>query len=355
MHQTHKRAGDFNYWRKGKRIDSMMRLLKALKPNRDIIFLLALLLLFQMLFFSYSTFRSTALIAKGPTVEDAEQDTRHDEPASRELESNGIEMWGSAFGIGSPVVIQNTRDTRQIKIDWAILVLNLGVCYLLSVLLLNGVIMASERLWPKQQDLANACVQNWLKGPGWRLFSALGLLVLGLLWLGLHPSFYYMVGLLLVPLAWWVMLVVLVLRIGVQNFMVRRHQVPAQKRIGAVLRYAYLIGIFVAATILLIFAVPMKMGFLTAEPTLSRLVNEDNLALSPRLIEDVRAGPYVVSAQATTSRRKDRSDLNKRVVFILANDHEAGFIYSPTGIDDLAYNEGNKGHLFGNWYWMKED
>ncbi|MHC4426753.1 MAG: hypothetical protein ACYSYV_11755 [Planctomycetota bacterium] len=336
----------------------MTRLLRALKPNRYVLLLLALLLLLQIVFFSYETGTfyigtyDIAASSDGPTVNDAEQDRRYGEPASDELESNGMETWDSTFGIGSPVVIQ---DTRQIRVDWAILVLNLGVSYLLSVLLLKGGIMASRLLRPAQQDLATARAQNWLKGPGWRLFSALGLLVLSLLWLGLHPSFYYMDGLVFVPLAWSVMLVVLVLRIGVQDFMMRRHQLSAQKRIGIVLRYACLIGAFVAATVVLIFAVPMKMGFLIAEPTLSRLVHEDDLALSPKLVEDVRAGPYAVSAQATNSRREHRSDLSKRVIFILANDHEAGFIYSPTGIDDLAYNAGNKGHLFGNWYWMKED
>ncbi|MHC4296696.1 MAG: hypothetical protein ACYS7Y_05290 [Planctomycetota bacterium] len=288
-------------------------------------------------------------------MEDAKQARRPSEPDSGEVESNGIETWGLRFGIGSPVVIQNTRDRRQIKIDWATLVLNLGACYLLSALLLKGGIMASQQLWPARQDLAAAHAQNWLKGPSWRLFAASGLAVLGLLWLGLHPSFYYMDGLFFVPLAWGIMLVVLILRIGIQSFLVRRHQASAQKRIGAVLRYAYLVIIFVVATILLIFAVPMKIGFLTAKPALSRLVNEDNLALSPKLVEDVRAGPYVVSAKATNSYRKNRSDLNKRVILILANDHEAAFIYSPTGIDDLWYNEGNRGHLAGNWYWMKED
>ncbi len=31
------------------------------------------------------------------------------------------------------------------------------------------------------------------------------------------------------------------------------------------------------------------------------------------------------------------------------------FAYSESGIDDLCYNSGSKGHLLGNWYWMKED
>lgn len=40
---------------------------------------------------------------------------------------------------------------------------------------------------------------------------------------------------------------------------------------------------------------------------------------------------------------------------MLADDSEAGFIYSPGGIADLCYNSGNSGHLMGPWYWMKAD
>lgn len=176
-----------------------------------------------------------------------------------------------------------------------------------------------------------------------------------LLWLGCQPRFYYLTGFFLVLLAWGGMLFVLVLRMAVQSYLARQHQVSAPKRTGIVLRYACFVGILVAATVLLYFAVPMRVGFLTAMPTLSRLVDRDNPALSQEPDEDVRAGLYVLSARATKARRERGVDTDKRVVFILANDHEAGFIYSPTGIDDLAYNAGSKGHLFGDWYWMKED
>ena len=43
------------------------------------------------------------------------------------------------------------------------------------------------------------------------------------------------------------------------------------------------------------------------------------------------------------------------LIFVLADDVESGFIYSPNGIGDLRYNAGSAGHLMGNWYWMAED
>ena len=51
-------------------------------------------------------------------------------------------------------------------------------------------------------------------------------------------------------------------------------------------------------------------------------------------------------------RRCHRQD---RIYFQFRNDGESAIIHSESGIDDLCYNSGAKGHLIGNWYWMKED
>ncbi|MEX0712907.1 MAG: hypothetical protein WD278_11195, partial [Pirellulales bacterium] len=64
---------------------------------------------------------------------------------------------------------------------------------------------------------------------------------------------------------------------------------------------------------------------------------------------DQRCGLYTISAAAS------RKQVPERLVFVLADDAESGFIYSPNGIEGFRYNSGNTGHLFGNWYWMKED
>ena len=106
---------------------------------------------------------------------------------------------------------------------------------------------------------------------------------------------------------------------------------------------------------MVVFEAPLRVWFLTARPGLTRLVNEDALEESPKLTEDTRVGLYVVSAEVTNRQRAGRWDDSRLLVFILADDHESGFIYGPGGIDDLRYNTGSKGHLFGDWYWMKED
>lgn len=319
----------------------MTTLLGALKPNRYVFLLFALLLLFQLVVFSCSTFQVTLAPAY--------------ELDSGEVERVATDTWESRLGVGAPVIIERTRDTRKIDIRWQILAANLGACYLLSVLLMRGAVGAARLLRSGPPERAAARVEQWLNGPGWRLFSALGALVLWLLWLGLQPGFYYLVGLCLVIMAWMLFLLVLIVRLGVQGYLARQHRSSAPKWTVPALRYACFIGTLLAATILLFFTMPLRLGFLTAKSTLSRLVDQDKLSLSRELTEDVRAGVYVVSAGATNRRRERGIDTGKRIVFILADDHEAGFIYSPGGIDDLAYNDGNKGHLLGDWYWMKED
>ena len=44
-----------------------------------------------------------------------------------------------------------------------------------------------------------------------------------------------------------------------------------------------------------------------------------------------------------------------QVYFVLADHSESAFVYSPSGIADIEFNAGSKGHLFGDWYWIKED
>jgi hypothetical protein len=97
-------------------------------------------------------------------------------------------------------------------------------------------------------------------------------------------------------------------------------------------------------TLLVACRIPLHMGFLTAWPGLTVLVEKGVLDA------DQRCGLYTISA---AQRRK--CHVPGRIIFILADDAESGFIYSPNGIEDLCYNSGNKGHLFGNWYWMTED
>lgn len=74
------------------------------------------------------------------------------------------------------------------------------------------------------------------------------------------------------------------------------------------------------------------------------------------LAKDVRIGLYTFSASETNRRYLSGIGSGKyRAFFLAGNRSEAAFIYSTEGIEDLIYNRGSRGHLCGNWYWMKED
>ena len=109
--------------------------------------------------------------------------------------------------------------------------------------------------------------------------------------------------------------------------------------------------------VLIGFRVSLRLAFLAAEPALSEIVEREGVAGFDGLDADVRAGVYTISGDWTTERLLwwDEGEERDMVVFILADPWESGFIYSETGIDDLRYNSGNKGWLFGDWYWMTED
>ena len=203
------------------------------------------------------------------------------------------------------------------------------------------------------EDRSRARAERCLRGPGWAFFVGVSVVALCLVGMGLHPSFYYMTGFFLLFMAWGALMVVILLRAAMRDWVVRRHDPSTLKSKGAYRRWLWLFSLVISVTVLLMFHVPLRIGFLTARPGLAPWVNEDALDQSPWLTEDLRVGLYVVSASMTNQRR--RVDKGERVVIILADDHESGFIYSPAGIDDLPYNAGRKGHLFGDWYWMKED
>ena len=204
---------------------------------------------------------------------------------------------------------------------------------------------------------APSLVRGWSRPAGWPLFSVFGFLLAWLLWLGLYPSFYYMTGLAVAFLAWAGTAVVFLLRVMVQLHFLTRHQVPVSGRQLAIRRWSIAFAALLVVTLLLVHKIPLRIGFLTARPALSRLVAEVSTGQLTVMKEDARAGLYTVSAEMTNWRLRGSYDgaPADRIVFVLANDSEAAFIFSPSGIDNLAYNSGSKGHVFGDWYWMKED
>ena len=103
-------------------------------------------------------------------------------------------------------------------------------------------------------------------------------------------------------------------------------------------------------TLLVAFKAPMHLGFAFARPALDQVIKMDFEPSGSFSISKASVGPYSIYQQAN----RDCHD-KSRIYFTLSNDVEAGFVYSTTGIDDLCYNSGSKGHLSGNWYWMAED
>ena len=111
-------------------------------------------------------------------------------------------------------------------------------------------------------------------------------------------------------------------------------------------------------TVAVVFKVPIRLGFALIRPALERVLEGRTAASFEGLQADIPAPLYRVSAEATNQRMKrdrERGVNTNRVLFVVAGDSEAAFIYSPGGVDDLAFNSGSVGRLAGNWYWMKED
>lgn len=182
------------------------------------------------------------------------------------------------------------------------------------------------------------------------MLTAVSIPSLWLLWLGLDPSFYYMTDVAFLVPYWGG--VALLYALGVVSIpTIVRRQCKAQPRWWPQPdRLFFLLPVIV--TLLIVTHVPLRLGFLTAWPRLAVLgqAGRPDGALGEHDLQDEECGLYTISLAWTRG-----CHIPGRIVFVLADDLESGFIYSPNGIEDLCYNSGNSGHLIGNWYWMKED
>jgi len=166
-----------------------------------------------------------------------------------------------------------------------------------------------------------------------------------LLWEGMFPAFYYMVHLFIVP-AWAIVLgTFIATRIALA--------IPFARATGRPIVWSGAAGVLGLAGVVmvsLLLKVPLHVGFAFAESDLNRTIAEEAEAGQDFHLSRSSYGLYGVLQLA---RRKCHDD--QRIYFTHANDGEAAFVYSTNGIDDLCYNSGTKGHLSGNWYWIKED
>ena len=164
-----------------------------------------------------------------------------------------------------------------------------------------------------------------------------------LFWQTLHPAFYYM--------EW--MLLVLVLAFVVPPLCLT---LALNGKILSQWKFALYFLLLLSAAAY--FKIPLKLAFLTIRPQLTEIVSATTPNSFSGLQSDINSPLFRISAESTTirNRRIPGDDCNtNRILFILADDAESAFIYSPGGIQDLCYNSGSSGHLTGDWYWMKED
>jgi hypothetical protein len=167
------------------------------------------------------------------------------------------------------------------------------------------------------------------------------------LYLALFPSFYYMVWLFF-GIVLWGLVAFAYLCQALALWLTACSKRVAMPSPGPG-SSGFIIGMLVLVSLLVGFKVPLHASFLLARPGLEEALAEhsDDLDEIGRRYDNF--GIYSIRKAHRPCHKKDR------VFFSFRNDGEAAIIYSESGIDDLCYNSGNKGHLFGNWYWMKED
>ncbi|MCF7974094.1 MAG: hypothetical protein K9N55_09790 [Phycisphaerae bacterium] len=167
------------------------------------------------------------------------------------------------------------------------------------------------------------------------------------LYLALFPGFYYMDWIFFGFMLWGTVAAatlceVLALWIMARWKRVKLSSLPSRSP-------HFIVGMLVLVSLLVGFKVPLYASFLLARPELEEAIGTYSDDLDQIGRSYYRFGIYAIRGADRGCHKKDR------VYFRFRNDGEAAIIYSESGIDDLCYNSGNKGHLVGNWHWMKED
>ncbi|MFZ9937629.1 MAG: hypothetical protein ACO3JG_11330 [Luteolibacter sp.] len=167
------------------------------------------------------------------------------------------------------------------------------------------------------------------------------------LYLALFPSFYYMAWIFLGMMLWAAVAAGCLFQTLALQAIARwkRVEPPSSAANG----HGFVFGMLVVVSLLIAFRVPLHASFLLARPGLEQALEQHHDDLGNVGLVSHNYGIYQIGHAVRRCHHKDR------VFFQFRNDGEAAIIYSESGIDDLCYNSGNKGHLFGNWYWMKED
>lgn len=182
----------------------------------------------------------------------------------------------------------------------------------------------------------------------WCWLATVGGGSLVLLWMSVNPHFYYMAHVIFLVLYWVNVAFVTLLR---SELRATFGPPPSSHRTRAFLsRWAIgMAAVPLVTTALIVGKIPLRLGFLTALPALQRLVESAEAGERPEFGVDRQCGIFRISG------RLRECNIPGGHIFRLANDPEAGFVYSPSGIEHLRYNSGDKGWLFGDWHWFAED
>lgn len=165
------------------------------------------------------------------------------------------------------------------------------------------------------------------------------------LWNALFPGFYYMDFIFFVTMLWMSLATVVFLRLLLASI--------ASRRTGRPVVWAGWLGVatlLCVVSVAILLKLPLHAAFAFARSELDRAIEQDRQPGETFPLANSSYGIYSIYQQA-----QRRCHHEERIYFTLANDAEAAFVYSPSGIDDLCYNSGTKGHLSGDWYWIAED
>lgn len=167
------------------------------------------------------------------------------------------------------------------------------------------------------------------------------------LYMALFPAFYYMQWLFMILLLG----IVTLGSLGVYTLILvlSRREATGTSARPQFHGVGFTLGMLAIVVLLVGFKVPLHASFLWARPGLEQALAENQDDLGEIGVYSYDYGLYPIGSAARDCHHNDR------VYFRFHGDSESAIIYSESGLDDLCYNSGNKGHLSGNWYWMKED
>jgi hypothetical protein len=165
------------------------------------------------------------------------------------------------------------------------------------------------------------------------------------LWHSLFPGFYYLAILFVLLWLWMFVAGLVAIRVTIATFVARRKGTPIDAT-----GWLPVLGVPLLLTVAAIFKLPLHASFALARADFEHVIAHE---VQPTESFPLLKHHYGLYPIRQTARRRCHDP--ERIYFQFSNDGEAAIVYSPTGIDDLCFNSGSKGHLVDNWYWMKAD